>query len=270
MIISDIDGTLLGHNHRVAPRTAEVVGRAVAAGATFALATGRPYRWIDEVVSQLPVSPLAVTSNGAVLIDTAGWTIMESHLLDPQAMASTVASATEVLAPYGGAAVAVERIFSDGVRSPLNKLFVVDPAYAQRSEDFGFGVAPTDEVVSQPAAKLLIRCDELPAARIYELLAPHIDPTLVHMTYSMDMGIVEFMAPGVTKAQGCAAIARRLGIAQADSIAFGDMPNDIEMLQWAGRGIAMANAAPAVHAAADASTATNTEWGVAAVLEQWF
>jgi hydroxymethylpyrimidine pyrophosphatase-like HAD family hydrolase len=65
-------------------------------------------------------------------------------------------------------------------------------------------------------------------------------------------------------------LARLHGIDQADVIAFGDMPNDIEMLRWAGRGVAMGNARDSVKDVADHVTATNDEAGVAQVLECWF
>ena len=74
----------------------------------------------------------------------------------------------------------------------------------------------------------------------------------------------------MTKALGVAYLAELLGVDQADVITFGDMPNDIEMLQWAGRGIAMGNARPEVKQTSDHVTTTNDEAGVADVLEWWF
>jgi hydroxymethylpyrimidine pyrophosphatase-like HAD family hydrolase len=81
--------------------------------------------------------------------------------------------------------------------------------------------------------------------------------------------IVELVPPGLTKATGLRLAARRLG-ATAGTVAFGDMPNDIPMLAWAGLGVAMANAHPEVLAAADEVTGSNAEDGVAAVLERLF
>ena len=77
-------------------------------------------------------------------------------------------------------------------------------------------------------------------------------------------------APGVTKASGVAMVAERLSVAAKDIAAFGDMPNDIPMLKMAGRGVAMANAHPAVLAAADEVTVSNVDDGVAVVLERWW
>ncbi len=74
----------------------------------------------------------------------------------------------------------------------------------------------------------------------------------------------------MNKATGVSTLAAMHGVEQKDVAAFGDMPNDIEMLAWAGTGVAMANAAPVVHDAADMVTTSNNDFGVALVLEKWF
>ena len=82
--------------------------------------------------------------------------------------------------------------------------------------------------------------------------------------------LVELAAAGVTKATGLARVAESAGVARSDVIAFGDMPNDVDMLRWAGHGVAMGNGHPDVLAVADEVTASNTDDGVALVLERWF
>jgi hydroxymethylpyrimidine pyrophosphatase-like HAD family hydrolase len=74
----------------------------------------------------------------------------------------------------------------------------------------------------------------------------------------------------VTKASGLADVAQRYEVAPADVIAFGDMPNDLEMLRWAGHGVAMGNAHPALLEVADEVTASNSDDGLALILERWF
>ena len=90
------------------------------------------------------------------------------------------------------------------------------------------------------------------------------------VTFSTGHGLIELSAPGVTKGTGLAGVATELGVPPADVVAFGDMPNDLPMLQWAGWGVAMANAHPGVLATADEITAPNSEDGLALVLERWF
>ena len=69
---------------------------------------------------------------------------------------------------------------------------------------------------------------------------------------------------------GLAEVARDLEVDAADVVAFGDMPNDLEMLVWAGHGVAMGNAHPALLDVADEVTASHADDGLAVVLERWF
>jgi len=82
--------------------------------------------------------------------------------------------------------------------------------------------------------------------------------------------MLEISARGVTKASALAWLAESLGVEAADVVAFGDMPNDIPLLRWAGLGVAMGNAHPEAVEAADEITAPNTDDGVARVLERWW
>ena len=90
------------------------------------------------------------------------------------------------------------------------------------------------------------------------------------ITYSTNNGLVEIVPLGISKATGVEELARPQGITAEDVVAFGDMPNDVPMLRWAGLGVAMGNAHPDAVAAADEVTASNTDDGVARVLERWW
>ncbi|MCZ9296904.1 HAD family hydrolase [Corynebacterium yonathiae] len=266
LIASDIDGTLLDRNHRVPRRNRDAVARAVQQGAYFALSTGRPFRWIAPVLEQLPVRPVCVTSNGAVLYDSAEDRVMSAHELSPAALAEVVDVAQSALGTVGFGAERAGGSLADAVED----LFVVERHYSENALFEGFGVVSMGELVGQPAVKFLIRNTDYTAPELYELIAPHIDPELAHLTYSMQEGILEVAAPNVTKRRGVEWLAEHIGVAQQETIAFGDMPNDIEMLTWAGCGVAMENAHPEVKAAADAVTVANHQAGVAKVLERWF
>jgi hydroxymethylpyrimidine pyrophosphatase-like HAD family hydrolase len=144
------------------------------------------------------------------------------------------------------------------------------PAYpvVWDSAESGAGEAPLAELVAQPAVKLLARRegwapDEF-AALVDETVAG-----LAEVTHSSFHSLVEISARGVNKATGLAALGEELGIGPADVLAFGDMPNDVPMLLWAGRGVAVANAHPAARAAADDHTLSNVDDGVAAYLERY-
>ena len=106
-------------------------------------------------------------------------------------------------------------------------------------------------------------------AELAAALAPHVGIT-GDLTYSTNNGLIEVVPLGISKATGVAEILRPLGISSEDVVTFGDMPNDIPMLSWAGLGVAMGNAHPEALAAADEVTTTNSDDGVARVLERWW
>lgn len=264
LVATDVDGTLLDPDERVSRRAAAVINRLAAAGTTFVLVTGRPPRWIPPVTAQLDRTGLAVCANGAVLYDTVADTVLWSCALAPATLAELADAAARALP---GCAIAVERVptraFDD------DELFLAEPGYLHAWPGPDGPFAPRAELLAEPAVKLLVRCPRLPSDAMLAALAPVVGDRAA-LTFSTGHGLVEASSPGVTKATGLTEVIRRLELDAADVIAFGDMPNDLDMLRWAGHGVAMGNAHPALLAAADEVTARNTEDGLALVLERWF
>ncbi|WP_291313913.1 Cof-type HAD-IIB family hydrolase [Corynebacterium sp. UBA2622] len=270
LIVSDIDGTFLNSNGRVTPRLRDVVMRAVRSGVHFGLATGRPHRWLLPVLDQIPVTPICVCANGAVVYDPSSDTVMRSFELDTETMGEIVEAVDSVMRPLGlPYGYGAERVGQSAL-DPEDEVFLITPAYNPDAWDSNFGVVPIAELIDVPAAKLLVRCPELMSAEMFDLLAPVIDEEAAHVTYSMDEGLIELSHPGVNKATGVSILASHYGVEPDEVVTFGDMPNDCEMLAWSGMGVAMGNAAPAALDAADYVTASNDEDGVAQVLEHWF
>ena len=110
---------------------------------------------------------------------------------------------------------------------------------------------------------------ELPPEEFWGQVEGHVGH-LGTTTWSSTFALVEISAVGVTKASTLATLAAELGIGPAEVIAFGDMPNDLPLLEWAGTSYAMANAHPTVLALADHVAPPNDEDGVAAVLTEVF
>ncbi len=270
LVASDVDGTLIDSAERVPASLREVITRMTAQGTAMALSTGRPARWIYTVLEQLPVRPVCVCANGAVIYDSATDRILKAHTLAPETMVEVVALAEAAMADHGGVSFAVERAGRSAFDN-VDELFLVTPEYSHAWPTLDdHGVVPITTLISEPATKLLLRSDFLESKEMFDRLRPVIPEEVGHVTFSMSGGLLEVAAPGVTKALGVSYLAELLGVAQEDVITFGDMPNDIEMLQWAGRGVAMGNARPEVKAVSDFVTATNDEAGVADVLEWWF
>jgi Cof subfamily protein (haloacid dehalogenase superfamily) len=265
LVATDVDGTLLDPADRVTPRAAAVIGRLVAAGVGFVLVTGRPPRWVPPVVAELDVARLAVCANGAVLYDAVDDRVLWSRTLSPSALAELAAAAAEVLP---GCGLAVERVGKGAYDGDVAQ-FVAEPAYVHAWPNPDHAAAERPELLGAPAVKMLARDPQLSSDAMVAALTPAVGH-LADLTFSHPRGLVEMSPPGVTKATGLAEVARRLGVEAADVVAFGDMPNDLEMLRWAGHGVAMGNAHPALLDVADEVTATNADDGLAVVLERWF
>ncbi|MBP2331461.1 Cof subfamily protein (haloacid dehalogenase superfamily) [Corynebacterium freneyi] len=269
LVASDIDGTLLDSRDRVSPRLKRAIGRMIRRGVPLTLATGRPARWLQPVLEQLPVRPVCVCGNGAVLYDSGRDVVLADHSLAPEVQAEVVAIARSAMADIGPVGVAVERAGRSAL-DPSDELFVVGPAYAHAWESTEHGICGETEMMSEPATKMLLSNPGMASAELHSIIAPHIPADLAHVTYSMPEGLIEVSAPGVTKRAGLEELAGLVGAGASDVVCFGDMPNDIEMIRWAGLGVAMGNSVPEVQRAADEVTATNDDDGVARVLERWF
>ena len=266
MIASDVDGTLLGPAEALTARTIATVRRAIEADVPFVLASGRPPRWIAPIAGPLELTGYAVCANGAVLYDIGAEAVVEVHgLLEPELL-HDIASTLDKALP--GCRLAAERVGAGAVDHDMRN-FVIEPDYRNPWGDGEGRCAPRAEVLGHAAIKLLVshrkmHSDEM-AVAVRELL-----PGAVDVTYSSNGGLIELAAHGITKATGVADVAERFGVPADRVIAFGDMPNDLELLGWAGHGVAMANAHPALLEIADEVTAPVTDDGVAQVLERWF
>ncbi|CAM3939089.1 HAD family hydrolase [Nocardia ninae] len=265
MVATDVDGTLIDHDERVTARTKAAVDALIGDGVPFVLATGRPPRWIDPVVDGLGYAPLCVCGNGAVIYDSATDRVLASMTLDVDTL-SWIADLAEEALP--GCGLAAERV-GESAHDAVTPQFVSSPLYEHAWLNPDDTTVARNEVVDAPAIKMLIR---LPGARSSDMrtvLAPLIGER-ADITYSTEHGLIELSAPGVTKASGLSIVAQRLGVEAANIVAFGDMPNDVPMLTMAGHGVAMANAHAEAKEAADEVAESNSDDGVARVLERWW
>jgi len=265
LIASDVDGTLLDDDENVTPRTRAVVHAAVAAGAQFVLATGRPPRWVPQVADALGIAPMAVCANGAVLYDSATDRIVAARTLSSEVLAELAEMATRLIP---GAGLAVERV-GRTAHDAATPQFVSSPGYEHAWLNPDNTEVSLADLLSAPAIKLLIRKPGARSGDMAAVLAKHVG-LQGDITYSTNNGLIEVMPLGISKATGVEEVARPLGIAAEDVVAFGDMPNDVPMIRWAGLGVAMGNAEPEVMEAADEVTTPNTDDGLARVLERWW
>src|SRR6202012_2638111 len=121
----DVDGTLFDDDETITPRTRDAVRAAVAGGAHFILATGRPARWVHPVVEALGFAPMAVCANGAVIYDPATDRVLSARTLPVATLAELAEIATRVIP---GAGLAVERVGASAHDSATPQ-FVSSPGY---------------------------------------------------------------------------------------------------------------------------------------------
>ena len=265
LVATDVDGTLLDSNERITPRTREAIAAAVAGGAYFVLATGRPPRWIPPVVEQLGFAPMSVCANGAVIYDAATDRIVSARTLPVDVLTELAEIAARVIP---GAGLAAERI-GRSAHDTATPQFVSAPGYEHAWLNPDNTEVSYEDLLSAPAVKLLVRKPGVPSAELAAALTKHVG-MLGDVTFSTNDGLVEISALGISKAVGVEQVARPLGISAEDVVAFGDMPNDVPMLRWAGHGVAMGNAHPEAIAAANEVTTPNDDDGLARVLERWW
>ncbi|MFG1697385.1 HAD family hydrolase [Nonomuraea sp. NPDC049309] len=256
LVATDLDGTALRTDGTVSPRTVAAFGRVEESGAVLAFVTGRPPRWMGGVASAVRHRGLAICANGALIYDLHTERIVESHLISVDVLEEVVAQLR---------ANVPELVFSVEYEAGFAHESDFRPGRLDRTRD----VKRVDSVTSRPCAKLLalhprMDPDELQAT-VHELVGH-----LVTVTHSSRRGLIEMSARGVTKATALAALAERHEIESSQAVAFGDMPNDLPMLSWAGTSYAVANAHPLVLAAVDHVTATNDDDGVAQVIEKLY
>jgi HAD superfamily hydrolase (TIGR01484 family) len=258
LVATDLDGTIVRGDGTISDRTVAAFARVEAAGARFVLVTGRPPRVMGPIAEAFGHRGTAICANGALAYDMRTDTIAALHLVPPAALAAAAAALREAVPGIG---IAVE--YPDG--------HAADPLYQALNWDVNQSLArlPDAELFARPASKLLGRhfgytCDDLLALALPALGG------LVSVTHSNSKGLVEASALGASKASAVAELAAAHGIARESVIAFGDMPNDLPLLAWAGTSCAVANAHPAVLAAAGHVIGGNDEDGVAAVLERLY
>ncbi len=265
LIATDVDGTLLDADENVTARTRAAVRAAVESGAQFVLATGRPPRWVHPVVDALGFAPMAVCANGAVIYDPSVDRIVSATTLSTDALGELAEIATRVIP---GAGLAVERV-GRSAHDAATPQFVSSPGYEHAWLNPDNTEVSVEDLLSAPAIKLLIRKSGALSSDMAAELVKHVGMQ-GDITYSTNNGLIEVVPLGISKATGVGEVARPHDITAEEVVAFGDMPNDVPMLAWAGLGVAMGNAHPEAVAAADEVTATNADDGVARVLERWW
>jgi Cof subfamily protein (haloacid dehalogenase superfamily) len=257
LVATDLDGTIVRPDGEISDRTVRALQGVADLGVPVVFVTGRPPRWMAPVAERTGHRGLAICANGALVYDLHTEQVVDTYPLSVE-VGLEVSRLLRAALPDVGFAVETAQGFSR------------ESSYRPRY-DVGMesAVAAVEEIFTGPATKLLARHESLDAD---ELLATAREAVgdLAELTHSSTSGLVEISAAGVSKASTLARLCERQGVRAADVLAFGDMPNDLPMLAWAGHAYAVAGAHPAVLAAVDRYAPGVEQDGVARVLEATF
>jgi len=231
LVATDLDGTFLGAEGLAHPGNLDAAHAITDAGIEFVVATGRPRRSLEALQSLRELNPIVICSNGASIGRLAAPEPEMIHPIDPALVhdfAARLPRALEV-------SFAVEFTHEWG-----------HEANFPRIPDRDAVVAPLSELLErEPVLKLLVHtrraCTEDLAAVVTEAVGDGLTCTF---SWSADHGTVELSAPGVNKGAALAEVIADLGLDPADCAAFGDMPNDLDMLRLVGWPFVMAGSHP--------------------------
>jgi HAD superfamily hydrolase (TIGR01484 family) len=251
LVATDLDGTLLDDTGLLSDHTRDVLRRVQELDVRVVVVTARPLRWMEALWAQIGAG-VGIVSNGAITYDVGSREVLDCRGISAE-RGLRIAEAIRAAAP--GAAIALECL--GGYRH--------EPAYVDMHPvPPDMRVGELAELWDEPAVKILAQHLTMDAedfrTRVVDAVGDLATPT-----WTTDH-LMEISALGVTKGGALAALCDRLGVRAAEVVAFGDMPNDLPMLTWAGTSYAVANGHESVRAAADHLAPANTEDGVAVVL----
>lgn len=286
MVATDLDGTIIPHGGTVSARTSAALQACRDAGVHVVYVTGRPPRWLAPVVEATGHTGYAICANGSITLDSAAASLAASATAS--SISSLASSAVVRLHPIPNEVVlevakrlraaVPDVVFAvetpDGIR-------VEDRYETRRGSGRVEGLAPSAQQAgshrAEPTLEQLLDHEPLIKLVAYSSASTpdsflaaarrHVTDLVAPTHSSPAVAILEMGPLGVTKATSLAELAQSWGIAPAEIVTFGDMPNDVDMLRWAGTSYAMTGGHPDAIAAADHVAPSAADDGVAQVLE---
>ena len=256
LVATDLDGTLLRRDGTISARTQRALKRAREAGIELVMVTGRPARHVAKIDGVAAFGGAVICVNGALIYDLDREQIVREERL-PALVARDLVQSLRARLP--GISFAVE----------VGLEYGWEPSYAlhrKRTEAPGLPIVDALALCERGVNKLIARHPQFSVEALIES-SRDLFLECARVSYS-GAPFLEISAAEVSKASALAAYCAERSIDQRRVLSFGDMPNDLPMLQWAGHSVAMANAHPSVLAAAHEVTLSNEEDGVAAVVER--
>ncbi len=261
LIAIDLDGTTLNQDSMITSKTKETLKKAINAGHHVSIATGRPFRMSHQFYQQLELTTPMVNFNGALVhIPNQHWDGERETLINRE-IAFEILSQKKQLNLDFIAAENRDTFFIDSFDFFDEKIF----ASSRPGEK---NLLSPKNLTTNPTS-LLVRTDKRFAGAVSAELTRQFGSYVDVRTWGGPTAILEIVSKGIQKAKGVQEIANYLSIDQKDVIAFGDEHNDLELLDYAGWGVAMANGTDQLKGIAnDVTPLSNQEDGLAVYLEK--
>lgn len=261
LIAIDLDGTTLNQDSMITSKTKETLKKAINAGHHVSIATGRPFRMSHQFYQQLELTTPMVNFNGALVhIPNQHWDGERETLINRE-IAFEILSQKKQLNLDFIAAENRDTFFIDSFDFFDEKIF----ASSRPGEK---NLLSPKNLTTNPTS-LLVRTDKRFAGAVSAELTRQFGSYVDVRTWGGPTAILEIVSKGIQKAKGVQEIANYLSIDQKDVIAFGDEHNDLELLDYAGWGVAMANGTDQLKGiASDVTPLSNQEDGLAVYLEK--
>jgi hypothetical protein len=258
LLAVDLDGTLVDHTMEIRPRVRSALRRAMEAGVQVTLASGRPFTHTALFAQQLGIDTPLICFQGALVQEPGSREILFRCGV-PAALAGEFIDLARAqqwsLSMYMDDGLYAERV------TPLVRFFAQYSPIAQ----LVIAVDDLHALLSGEPMKLIVVAEEGQATQVNKLLKARFDGRL-RIVRSFEC-FVEGTSLAASKGQALAFLAAKLGVTQAETMAIGDQDNDADMVAWAGLGVAMGNASPAVKARANYVAPPFDEDGVAEAVE---
>lgn len=258
LVALDLDGTLLTSDKRISARARAAVQALDARGVAVMLCTGRPPRSARAYAAYLGLTGPSICYNGAALYHPSSDAVTVRHHLDPALARRAIDS---LRGAFPGIHLGLETDHGWYLEPAVIALRETE---ARLGPEEPTGVGPLERFLDGGAVKLMASSRGRAAAE----LATAVADLPLKRTWSAG-GLLELLDPRADKRTAVSEVSRGLGIDRHDVAAFGDQRNDVELLGWAGWGVAVANASEEARAVAEEITLSNDEDGVAVVLERW-
>lgn len=253
IVALDVDGTIVDGENNMTTAVRNSILELADRGSKIVIATGRAVPGVYDVLGKLGIDDgLAVASNGSVVFSITPFEVVSSETFDARE------AVARVLKKMPGALVAVEEV---GVGYRVNQPF-------PEGEITGtIVVEEVEDLVAKPVTRVVIRAPEIAAHEFHALVADlGLDDTNYYIGYS---AWLDLQPDGVSKASGLSIVCSKFGVLPSEVLAVGDGMNDLEMLEWAGRGVAMGQAPDAVKNIANDVTGTIEDDGLVQELTRY-